>query len=113
MPKYIDRSAVTYPDFREILDKETHHDHKVCEHKDETLYWEPNKAVQVLRDRMDLNDLLALFHAMGYGRNSELWRKLYRDMGMSLSGYYEVFYDRWNNELADEYVPNAAALPNT
>jgi hypothetical protein len=41
----------------------------------------------------------------GYTKNSEIYRKLYRDMGYSLSGYWEVFYWDVNNEKVDEYNP--------
>ena len=37
--------------------------------------------------------------------NSEMWRKLYRDLGYSLFGYWEIFYWEANNEKAAEYKP--------
>jgi hypothetical protein len=42
---------------------------------------------------------------MGLGKNDESVRKLYRDMGYSLSGYWEIFYWEMNNEDADQYRP--------
>ena len=109
--KLIDRKDITDECSREVLDKETHHDHPIIEGKDGRLYWKPNRAAQILKERVDLNDLLPLLMEMGYGKNSEVYRKLYRDIGMSLFGYWEVFYWEVNNEYAAQYVPNPAALP--
>jgi hypothetical protein len=46
-----------------------------------------------------------LFMRMGLTKNSEEVRKLYRDMGYSLSGYWEIFYWDMNNEDAHKYKP--------
>jgi hypothetical protein len=46
-----------------------------------------------------------LFFKMGLTKNSEEVRKLYRDMGYSLSGYWEIFYWDMNNEDAHKYKP--------
>jgi hypothetical protein len=40
---------------------------------------------------------------MGYDKNSEVYRKLYRDIGYSLEGYWEIFYWEVNNPIASEY----------
>jgi hypothetical protein len=40
---------------------------------------------------------------MGLNKNSEEVRKLYRDMGYSLSGYWEIFFWEVNNEDAPLY----------
>lgn len=44
-----------------------------------------------------------LFRSMGLTKNSEEMGKLYRDMGYSLSGYWEIFYWETNNEDAGKY----------
>jgi len=44
-----------------------------------------------------------MFMKMGLTKNSEPVRKLYRDMGYSLSGYWEIFYWDVNNEEAEDY----------
>ena len=58
-----------------------------------------------------INDLIPLLDSLGYDKNSEVYRKLYRDMGYSLFGYWEVFYWVANNSEADKYVPNPNGLP--
>ena len=40
---------------------------------------------------------------MYFTKNSEEWRKLYRDIGYSLYGYWEIFYWDMNNEDAADY----------
>jgi hypothetical protein len=42
---------------------------------------------------------------MGLTKNSEEVRKLYHDMGYSLSGYWEIFCWEANNENARKYKP--------
>ena len=42
---------------------------------------------------LDLNKL----HLTGYTKKDEEYKKLYRDLGYSLSGYWEVFYWYVNN----------------
>lgn len=88
-----------------IFDTECHHDHEIVMDGD-VLRWKANPTVRHLIDeRIDLNYLINLFHQMGYGKNSEVYRKLYRDMGYSLSGYYDVFYWDANNAEYEQYKP--------
>jgi hypothetical protein len=90
-------------DYAEIFNKESHHAHRVIEHENGTLRWEADPTVTKTLEKINLNDLWYLFHTMGLTKNSEPVRKLYRDMGYSLSGYWEIFYWEVNNEEADEY----------
>ena len=86
-----------------ILNTETHHNHTVI--LDEGMFrWKKDEAVDNLVDKMGFNELIELFHRLGHGRNSEIVRKLYRDMGVSLYLYWEVFYWNMNNEDAEEYI---------
>lgn len=103
----IKREKITNETYREILDVEIHHNHDIIKDEDGTLRWKENPAVNQLLKNISLNDLCPLLHVLGYGKNSEVYRKLYRDMGYSLFGYWEVFYWEVNNEDADKYVPNA------
>jgi len=106
--KIVKRSSIDIPTYRQILDTEKHHDHKIVKTEDGTLRWKENPIVRDLLDKkLDLNHLWVLFHSLGYGKNSEITRKLYRDMGYSLNGYWEIFYWDANNDNADEYVPNS------
>ena len=107
MEKSILRSDITEDTYREILDVETHHDHEIIQDEHGTLRWKEEPGVRKIIDSgIDLNILWSLFHHMDYGKNSETIRKLYRDMGYSLSGYWEIFYWEANNEDAENYVPN-------
>jgi hypothetical protein len=91
-------------DYAEIFKKESHHAHRVIEDEHGTLRWEEDKMVSALiSNQINLNDLWILFMKMGLTKNSEPVRKLYRDMGYSLSGYWEIFYWDVNNEEAEEY----------
>ena len=90
-------------DYAEIFNKESHHAHRVIEDEHGTLRWEEDPVVRKTLDRVNLNDLWMLFMKMGLTKNSEPVRKLYRDMGYSLSGYWEIFYWEVNNEDAEDY----------
>ncbi len=103
--KIVTREDVTTEDYREILDTETHHNHVIIEDEHGTLRWEENPDISLLLKKINLNDLMQLLGVLGFGKNSEVVRKLYRDMGYSLGGYWEVFYWNWNNEDVDDYSP--------
>jgi hypothetical protein len=90
-------------DYKSILDKEWHHDHEIIKDEHGTLRWKENPKVREIIDKGILNDLWYLFHTMGLTKNSEEVRKLYRDMGYSLSGYWEIFFWEVNNEDAPLY----------
>ncbi len=89
--------------YKEILDKEWHHDHEIIRDGHGTLRWRKDPKVDEIINRGDLNDLWYLFYTMGLTKNSEEVRKLYRDMGYSLSGYWEIFFWEMNNEDAHLY----------
>jgi len=107
MLNLIKREEITEETYREILDVETHHNHQIIIDKNGTLRWKENLNVEHFLKNISLNDLCPLLSNLGYGKNSEVYRKLYRDMGYSLSGYWEIFFWEGNNEDASEYVPNA------
>ena len=98
-----EEASATAEDYKEILDKEWHHDHEITRDDHGTLRWKENPKVREIIDKGILNDLWYLFHTMGLNKNSEEVRKLYRDMGYSLSGYWEIFYWEVNNEDAHLY----------
>jgi len=103
----INREHLTEEWCREILDVEIHHSHEIVKDEDGTLHWKSNPDVLRFKEKNSLNDLIPLFQNMGYGKNSEVYRKLYRDMVYSLFGYWEIFYWEVYNPLANKYVPNA------
>ena len=103
--KIVNRNEITDETYRVILDVETHHNHEIYEDDKGVLRWKENPSVNKLLSKISLNDLCPLLSILGYGKNSEVYRKLYRDMGYSLFGYWEIFYWEANNENASEYVP--------
>ncbi len=92
-------------DYKEILEKESHANHKVVS-VDGVLRWEEDPKVRDLVDRVGLNDLVLFMLVLGYDKNSEFYRNLYRSIGYSLSGYWEIFYWEVNNPEANEYISN-------
>lgn len=102
----VNREEITDDICREILDVETHHTHEIIKDKDGYLRWKENPTVNHILKNISLNELCPLLKTLGYGKNSEVYRKLYRDMGYSLYGYWEIFYWSVNNEDASDYIPN-------
>jgi len=103
--KIVKRSEITEETFREIIDKEAHHEHIIYKDESGTLRWKENDDVRKMVDKIGLNEIYQLFDSLGLNKNSELFRKMYRDMGYSLFGYWEIFYWEVNNDIANEYVP--------
>ncbi|MDB4301964.1 hypothetical protein N9924_00205 [bacterium] len=101
--KTVSREEIKVEDYQNIFSKESHHDHEIIETDSGVLRWKKNPVVDFLVDFGDLNEIVRELHNDGHDKNSELYRQLYRDMGYSLSGYWEVFYWDWNNEEAEEY----------
>jgi len=90
-------------EYNEIINTETHHSHEIIEDEHGTLRWKEVPEIRELVDAMGLNEIVMTFHQKGLTKNSEEWRALYRQIGYSLSGYWEVFYWDMNNDEADEY----------
>lgn len=89
--------------FGEIMRKEAHHDHEIVD-EGHGARWKEDPDVCELVDAMGgLNNIVRLFFSLGITKNSEEWRKLYRDIGYSLYGYWEIFYWEVNNEDAADY----------
>lgn len=93
-------------EYRTILETESHHDHEIVE-IGSTLRWKENPTVNHILKNISLNDLCPLLESLGHGKNSEVYRKLYRDMGYPLNGYWEIFYWETNHEDACSYKPNS------
>ena len=92
-------------EYEEMLKTEQHHGHEIVV-IDGVLRWKENPLISHLVDNtLNLNDLLRLLNTMGYDKNSEVYRKLYRNMGYSLSGYWEIFYWELNNPDCHLYQP--------
>ena len=106
MEKKINREDIDIDWINEMLETESHHDHEILETSNGILRWKENPVINFLVDNYDLNDIVCKLFNKGYTKNSELYRKLYRDMGYSLYGYWEVFYWDANNVDAENYKPN-------
>ena len=44
--KIINREDITVEEYREILDREVHHDHEIFKDENGTLRWVPNPRIQ-------------------------------------------------------------------
>jgi hypothetical protein len=89
----------------EMLTAEPHYEHPIVK-VDGKLYWKEVPQIRSYVNRIDLNDLWMLLGALGFDRNSETLRRMYRGMGYSLFGSWEIFHWEVTNELAHEYEPN-------
>ena len=107
--RIIDRKHINLGYCKEILDKETHHNHLIVEDANGVLRWKENPVVNLYLSKISLNDLLPLLMQLGFDKNSEVYRKLYRDMGYSLYGYWEIFYFSSNNPNKKKYKPSTNA----
>lgn len=105
--KIVPRDKIKEEHFRLILDTETHHNHEIIKDEDGNLRWKPNLDVCKIKERLSVNEIIPLFCHLGYGKNSEVYRKFYRDIGYTLFGYWEIFYWEVNNEEVGEYKPNS------
>lgn len=90
-------------DYKEMMASESHHNHEIVK-VNGVLRWKQDDFVSRFTDACNLNDIVAGLHSNGNGMNSEIYRELYRKMGYSLSGYWEVFYWDMNNDEAADYV---------
>jgi len=89
--------------FAEIMDKESHHDHEIVDEGHGPRWKEDPRVCKLVDDMGGLNNIVTLFFSIGITKNDEAWRKLYRDIGYSLYGYWEIFYWEMNNEDAAKY----------
>lgn len=113
MEKIVNRSDVAKLNeyFELILETECHHDHIIIEDDQGTLRWkEKNRMNDLIENCGGLNNVLYLFYNLGHGKNTEIYRQLYRDMGYSINGYWEIFYWEFNNEKFEEYIEKRKIL---
>lgn len=93
-------------DYAEMMKTEQHHSHEIVMSND-VIRWKSNAGVVEVTSMCDLNQMILAMQEKGIGKNDERYRRLYRNMGYSLSGYWEVFYWDMNNDEADEYKPQS------
>lgn len=90
-------------DYKEWMHLESHHDHRIVKDDLGVLRWEKRTLIRKLVDKCDFNSLIILLNNIGIGKNSEEMRYMYRCMGYSLSGYWEIFHWEVNNPKTFEY----------
>lgn len=102
--KLIDRKDLEDNElYGEIIRKEAHHNHEIIDDDGRPRWKSDPKVVELLDEMGGLNNIVRLFYSLGLTKNSEEWRKFYRDIGYSLYGYWEIFYWEMNNEDAADY----------
>lgn len=99
----VKREDILDEEYQLIFDVESHHGHEVVRDDHGVFRWKKNEDVNELVDASDLNEIIIALNRNGHGKNSEVYRKLYRNMGYSLYGYWEVFYWKVNNPEAELY----------
>lgn len=103
--KLINYNDIKYDFIREICSIETH-EHQIIQDKNGELRWLPNELyIESIKDK-NFNDVVMELISRGLDKNCEEYRKVYRDIGYSLMGYWEIFYLEVNNTIASEYIPN-------
>jgi hypothetical protein len=100
----LDREYVKtlHDDYLEILQNESHTNHELI-NDNGRVRWKEDPEVSEMIERIGLNQVIQLYISLGYTKNSEEWRHLYRSIGYSLGGYWEVFYWDTNNSEVDNY----------
>ena len=104
--KKINREEITDLNFIEIMKKESHHNHEIILDKEGDLFWKPDENLCAKIEGENINDYIFDFNSNGLNKNSEEYRKFYRDMGYSLLGYWMIFYCKANNPICKDYRKN-------
>ena len=104
--KNIKREEIKDLNFIKIIKKESHHNHEIIQDEEGILYWKPDENLCAEIEGKNINDNIFYFHSNGLDKNSEEYRKFYRDMGYSLLGYWNIFYCKTNNPICTNYRKN-------
>jgi hypothetical protein len=90
-------------DYAEILEREFH-DGELYITESGTLCWVENpKREEEIMNAFGAKDLDDLFGRCRADKNDPIIRELYKCIGYSMSGFWEIFYWEVNNEDADAY----------
>ena len=101
--KKIERKEITDLDFIKIMKKENHHNHEIIQDNEGGLFWKPDEKLSAEIEGKNINDNIFYFQSNGLDKNSEEYRKFYRDIGYSLLGYWNIFYCKANNPIYKNY----------
>lgn len=97
-----EEAATVSEEYAEVLAREEL-GHKLFVDGDGTIRWVPNEArkIEIMNHygALDLNDLFR----KGADKNDPKVRELYKCLGYSLSGFWEVFYWETNNRHQIKY----------
>lgn len=109
--------ALKAPEYAEVIRGETAHDHVLIENEHGTYRWkrDEKRELEIMNyfGAIDLNDVVSEWYKdskhqlrspSGTHSNDPLVRELYRCIGYSLSGYWEVFYWEVNNDAASYWA---------
>lgn len=100
-------AAAVCEDYAEVLEREEL-GHELCVDEHGTIRWVANpEKEQEIMDEFGAVDLNHLF-MKGANKNDPRIRELYKHIGYSLYGFWEVFYWEANNERAWEYQGRGA-----
>lgn len=90
-------------EYKEVLTCEEF-GHKIIVDKNGTIRWEdyPSRAQEIM-DQFGAKNLNDLFGRCGADKNDPIIRELYKCIGYSINGFWEIFYWEVNNDRADEY----------
>ncbi len=105
--KKIKREEIRDLNFIEIIKKESNNNHEIIQDNNGVLYWKPDENLCAEIEGKNINDTISNFLSKGLNKNSEEYRKFYRDIGYSLFGYWEIFYCNANNPICNNYRKNS------
>lgn len=86
------------PEYAEVFAKDGLKDE--VEMYGDVLRWKPDPLVRWMVDTMDLEDF---WIRQGNNKNDPMIRGMYRKMGYSVFGYWEIFFWDGNNARAHEW----------
>ena len=73
--------------YKKMFEDESHHNHPI-DYVNGVYRWRRSTIVHTLvTETLNLDNIVRLLLALGYDKNSEVYRKLHRDMGVSIYNY--------------------------
>lgn len=88
---------------KKILQKEKNHNHRIYIDKFGKLRWEEDDEILKIYNKIQMNDIIIFLRKNNIDKSSDIYRALYRSIGYSIYGYWEIFYWDMNNPECDDY----------